>query len=143
MWSGLTRVFVAGAALLQVPLVLFSEAAGYPCPGLLTSVAEAQRARPEVPACIKFLTSFKLFHSCKCSTGQANHTDEPRIKEQGRSTQLGWEAVQSYMAKGVDTGMGEGSEPVESITNAQSRHCLSDYRSKELHAINIHVVNIY
>ena len=51
--------------------------------------------------------------------------------------------MQSYMAKCVDTGRGEGSEPVESTKDAKSRHRLPDYQSKERHTINIHVVNIY
>lgn len=41
------------------------------------------------------------------------------------------------MVKSVDTGRGEGLEPVESVTHAKSRQWLSDYQSKEPCAVNI------
>lgn len=62
--------------------------------------------------------------------------DESKIRDQRMSAQLvGGTAELHGKGMWVQGGVKDWSP---SVTNATRRHCLSDYQSQELHAINIY-----
>ena len=70
------RASVAGAALLQVPLILFFENAGSSRHDLLISMTKVQRASPDVQASSKPLVAL-----CWQTLQQPSKSCEPRIKK--------------------------------------------------------------